>query len=117
MQSLPTGRVLTKNEAHNTYIEIAAETGILGIAALFMIIWATLVTFRRTRYIMRRARDKELERLAEALELSFLSFLVGAMFLSAQYEKTFWFILAMAVALQNIAQKEYLSRLKKLQKG
>lgn len=115
MESLPSGRILTKNEAHNTYIEIAAEAGIIGIVSFMLIIWLTLVSLRRTRYIMRRVGDRQLEGLSEALELSLLSFIVGAIFLSAQYEKTFWFIVAMSIVLRNIAYKEYIGKYKNIQ--
>jgi O-antigen ligase len=83
--------------AHNLYLEIAADTGVLGLAAYLAIVGVTMVQLRRLSLFWRR-RDAELARLAEAFLLALGAYLAMGVFLQLAYQRYFWFLLALANA-------------------
>jgi O-antigen ligase len=89
--------------AHNTYLEIWAETGLVSL-----ILFGALVTFC-VRSSLRAARafagrgDPPMELLSRALFVAQLGFLAGAFFTSRQYEKDVWLILALGPTLLTVA--------------
>jgi O-antigen ligase len=80
--------------AHNSYLDIAAELGILGLS--LFIAYLVLVFFRLTG----AKRDGGgLPGYAAALRVSFVIACVGAVTLSEQYSAPFWLIGGLATAL------------------
>lgn len=91
-------RFLKQNRrAHNLYLEIAADTGVLGLGAFLAIVGLTLVQLRRLGGFW-RARDRELAALADALLVALIAYLASAVFLQLAYQRYFWFLLALANA-------------------
>lgn len=96
-------RVLNADrQAHNLYLGLAAEAGILGLGCFFGILF---VTFRR----LARERQRLLERrpdLANLLTgylLAIVSYLTTGIFLHFSYIRYFWMMLALANAAGAIA--------------
>jgi putative inorganic carbon (HCO3(-)) transporter len=91
-------RFLAKNRrAHNLYLEIAADTGIVGLAAFLAIVAVTMVQLWSlgARWHERRT---ELSELAQALLLALVAYLACGLFLQLAYQRYFWFLLALANA-------------------
>jgi O-antigen ligase len=88
--------------AHNMYVEIAAEMGLLGLGTLVgMMVWA-FVSLQRT---YRRARDKGAELVTLAalgLQAGLFGFAVSSFFLSAQTVKLFWLMLFVTMTLPGL---------------
>lgn len=85
--------------AHNAYLEYAAE---LGIPALCIFLWLLYATFRSLQRIERtaaRVKNIFVYRFSEAMQASLLGFAVSSFFLSAEYQKVFWFLVFMAIAM------------------
>lgn len=82
--------------AHNMYLETAADSGLIGLAALLGVAGSTLVALRRAG---RRARDRG-DRwgtdVTAALLFSVIAYLGTAVFLHLSYERYFWFLIALA---------------------
>jgi putative inorganic carbon (hco3(-)) transporter len=92
-------RYLGKNRrAHNMYLEIAADTGIVGLVAFLAIVVATLAQLRRVALLWDALGREDLVVLAQAFALSLLAYLVSAAFLQLSYQRYFWFLLALANA-------------------
>lgn len=83
--------------AHNLYLAIAAELGIVGLVAI-----AAAVGISLWRLIQLRrwwvSRDRLRSDLATAFALSLLAYLVTGVFLHLAYMRYFWFLLALANA-------------------
>ena len=91
--------------AHNTYIEYLAELGPLGLMLFVAITFSAFFSLRKVR---RRARDNgppsELYLAALSLEAGLLGYLVGALFLSAEYEKLLWVVIFLSVCLPTLVR-------------
>ncbi len=88
--------------AHNTFVEVMAETGVPGILLLLATIVATYVSLER----IRRAPETNHElvrRTAEALEVGLAAFLAAGFFVSAEAHRLFWLIIFLSAALVPLA--------------
>lgn len=87
-------------EAHSLYVEIMAETGILGLTSflgLAFFIFQALDRLRRD--IADLASHRKWLSHISALQVSFLSYLFAALFLHGAYIRFFWILLSLAIAL------------------
>ena len=91
-------RFLDQNRrAHNLYLEIAADTGVLGLAAFVGLVGVTMVQLRRLSVFWRH-RNRELASLGDALLAALIAYMASAIFLQLAYQRYFWFLLALANA-------------------
>jgi putative inorganic carbon (HCO3(-)) transporter len=88
-------------EAHNLYLEIAAETGILGLIAFLGAVVATLVQLARAR-ARALARRPDLAAMASGFMLALVAYLATGIFLHLSYARYFWLVLALAGAAGSI---------------
>jgi len=89
-------RFLEQNRrAHNLYLEIAADTGLLGLGAFLTIVLVTLVSLRRLT-VRARVRRPDLASLGNALLASVIAYLASGLFLQLAYQRYFWFLIALA---------------------
>jgi O-antigen ligase len=93
--------------AHNTYIEFAAELGLLGFLLYMSIVSSTLVVLEKVRRRARVFRHRYLEGLAIGLQEGLVGFGVAAFFVSAQYQKPFWIAVFLTTPLAAIARREF----------
>ncbi len=89
--------------AHNTYLNVLAEEGVVG-AALFIglvgfVLWCYRLAWRR----FRRSGDRDLEIIAYALFTGLVGFLAASFFLSEEFSKQLWILLALGPALLRLA--------------
>ena len=83
------------NAAHNTYLQVGAELGIVGLVCFIAILGAAFGALRRAR-----ARDRASREINQALTASLIGFVVGAFFLSLAYYDMLYALIALAVGLQ-----------------
>lgn len=88
--------------AHNAYLEIAAE---MGLPALLLYL---LILFSAWRDLDRAARLENLpgwmKTSAEGLQAGLLSFCVAQVFLSAQYTKMLWLVIALSACMPTLCR-------------
>jgi hypothetical protein len=87
----------SRRRAHNLYLEIAADTGIVGLAAFLSILAVTMVQLRRLSRFWRRRQPVYAE-LAQALFLSLVAYMASAVFLQLSYQRYFWFLIGISNA-------------------
>lgn len=96
-------RGLRGSYAHNGYLQIAADTGILGLSAFLLLLGAAF--FNVLGYI-RRSKDKFYKIFALGLGAGLLAFLIHSLFdtnlQSLPLATLFWFSLAVLMALTGI---------------
>jgi putative inorganic carbon (hco3(-)) transporter len=98
----------TEREAHNLYLQVAAEHGLLGLLALLVAIYIVLRDLARVR--KRWMVDQpELANMATAYMLSIVTYLTTGIFLHFAFIRYFWLIMALAAAVIYIAERRALA--------
>lgn len=87
-------------EAHSLYVEILAETGILGATAFLGLLFFLFQTLSRLkRDISGLAAYQKWISHISAIQVSLLSYLFAALFLHGAYIRFFWLLLALTITL------------------
>src|SRR4030095_6507000 len=86
------------NAPHSSFIQIGAETGIVGLTLFVVLLLAAFSALRggRRRAAEQSPRCRELTR---ALTAALIGFVVGACFLSLAYSEMLYTLVALAVGL------------------
>lgn len=90
---------------HNMYLEVLSEGGAPGLILFLAIICCSLLCVRTAWRSFRRSGDREMEMFAYALFAGVLGYLVASFFLSEEYSKQLWTLLAFGPMLQQIATR------------
>jgi O-antigen ligase len=90
--------VTTPEPAHNTYLEIWADLGIVGLALFLAIVVAALRSSLAAAAVLGNAGRLGDELLAKALVVAIVAMLSAYFFISYQYSKQLWLLLAFALA-------------------
>ena len=92
-------------EAHNTFFQIAAESGIIAGLMYLLVLWTNLKDLLRNSRILREQDDKSefLFYLNEALLTSLIGFVVCSMFLSLQVYEIFYYLCVLINAITYIS--------------
>lgn len=114
----PPGRKETWHETHNATIQVAAETGVFGLAAFLFMILSAWRGARTTRRLIERPRrrnapdllaavmtdpDRALMRShTVAMTAGFFGWLVCSFFASVAYNWTFYYLLALIIASREL---------------
>jgi putative inorganic carbon (HCO3(-)) transporter len=85
--------------AHNAYLEVLAEDGVIGLTLFVAFIGGSWVILARARRAARRADDADGAWLALAVQASAIVAVVSAAFLSVQVAPPIWLTAAMGLAL------------------
>lgn len=90
-------RIAVPRRGHSLYLELAAETGIVGLFTFILIIGVIL---RRLIRAWRhwRERDEEIAGIALAFMLSIAAYLASGIFLQLSFQRYYWLGLALAGA-------------------
>jgi O-antigen ligase len=115
----PPGRQQQWRETHNAPLQVAAETGIIGLVAFcFLIVRAALSTFVTRRLLARPRRNRPdplklvmtdddrqiLRSHSVAMSAALAGWFVCSMFASVAYNWTFYYVLALIVCGRELAQ-------------
>jgi O-antigen ligase len=113
---------LHEQVAHNSYLEIAAELGLLGLTAYLVLLFAPLRSLRKIeretraqKTLSRRAppgpnHNRAIHTFSVALQASLIAFIVCSFFGSIQYHWFLYYPVAFAVALRRIYTAEQEAR-------
>lgn len=86
-----------RRRAHNTYLELAAETGVFGFAAFCAIVIMSILNFRRVAMRSASRRNVEAYLFATGFMISFAAGAISLFFISDQTHKFVWFLAALSV--------------------
>ena len=92
--------------AHNIYLTVVSELGIVGLALFAVIVGLCLRSALRAARAFARRGEPAMELVSRALFISLVSLLAVGFFSSALYVKQFWVLLAAAPALQALAERD-----------
>jgi putative inorganic carbon (hco3(-)) transporter len=98
----------TERSAHDLYLQVAAEHGLLGLLALLATLYMTMRNLSRVRKRW-MAENPELSNMATAYMLSIVTYLTTGIFLHFAFIRYFWLIMALAAAVIYIAEQRALA--------
>ena len=98
------GKGFKWSEAHNSFVQVAAELGVFGLLSFLLQLW---FAFKSLRIIQKKATGPPAEvagtrSLAQALTGSLIGYVVAGFFLSQGYSAFLYVILGMVVALYKV---------------
>ncbi len=96
----------TAREPHNLFLEVAAETGIPGVAAFGLLLGVTAAAVVGSRRRLRAAGRHDEAAMAYALGVALIGHLVTSVFLHLDFARFFWTYVGIALALPNVAARE-----------
>ena len=89
---------------HNSYLQVLAELGAIGLAAFLTVIGRSLLLALRAARTFARSGDYELDVLSRGFLVGTIAMLVAYFFATNQYEKQLWLLLAIGPALLSVAR-------------
>ena len=72
---------------HNTYLQIAVELGLVGLALFLAMFFFTILNLSRLRKAARRSGDAFMYALSNAISDGLIGFAIAVLFLSAIHRK------------------------------
>lgn len=94
----------TPKVAHNTYLQVLAELGIVGATLFIAIILFSLRCILRAARLFSRAGEVRMELMARALLVALSGVLAADFFISEEFSKQLWLLLGLGPALLAIAK-------------
>jgi O-antigen ligase len=91
---------------HNSYLNVLAETGVVGLTLFCVILAAGFIACWRAADEFRQRGDPFLEACSRAVSLALIALLVADVFASDQLNKELWVLLGLGPALLAIARGE-----------
>jgi O-antigen ligase len=89
---------------HNSYLELLAELGVVGLALFVAFVAGALTLGWRAVRAFTRSGDTDLELIGRGLLVALAGMLAASVFLSAEYEKQLWLLLGFAIALTTLTR-------------
>jgi O-antigen ligase len=96
--------VVTPKVAHNTYLEVLATLGIVGLLMFLSILAFAISQAVRAARTFARQGDRKMELLARGVLVATFATLAANFFASEQFSKQLWLLLAMGPAMAALAR-------------
>jgi O-antigen ligase len=96
-----------ERQAHSLYLEVAAETGLIGLGAFGMLLVAAIAGPWRARSQIAGGDDdgnEDAARFVAAFGIALFGYLAGSIFLHLSYPRYFWLLLGIAFAVAPLAR-------------
>jgi O-antigen ligase len=97
----------TPKVAHNSYLQVLAELGVVGLAMFLSIIGFAIWCALRAARWFGRVGDTQMEIVARAMVVALVGILAADFFITEQYGKQLWILLGLGPALLGIARRTY----------
>jgi len=91
--------------SHSLYLEVMAETGLVGLAVFAGIMVSTLLAFRAAYRDFMDAGNTRAAGLVVSLALGFIAYLTTSLFLHGDYLRHFWLLVAIAIVAKQVARR------------
>lgn len=92
--------------AHNLYLEIGAETGLLGLGAFAVVLWKAFQGLRQAMAQLAGAQLHGYAGMVSSFAFGLVGYLTAAIFIHAAYPRYFWLLAGIALAIPRVAAYE-----------
>ncbi len=93
--------------AHNLYLQIAAETGIVGISVFGLLVWVMFRGLRQTYITFTNLGKSNEAEMVMTFLIAMIGYLTASIFLHSAYPRYFWLLFGIALAIYNVGKAEY----------
>ena len=90
---------------HNAYLEALADLGVPGLLTLLAVLVGSIGAGVRAAWMFERLDDRPMELLSRCVVLAIVAVLTAAVFVSSEYGKYLWLLLAVCPALLALARR------------
>lgn len=90
--------------AHNAYLSVLAELGVPGLVFFMTIVIASIACAYRAAKEFGRRGDSGMELIAGSVSVALVALLAADMFVSEQYNKQLWLLMALGPAMLSVAR-------------
>lgn len=97
-------------DPHDLYLQIAAERGILGLAAFAVLVGWLATSVIRARALFGKADLRDFAGIAGAIGIAWIGFAITEIFLDERYNRYFWLFVGITLALPQVAEYEWRRR-------
>jgi O-antigen ligase len=91
--------------AHNTYLQVLAELGFVGLAPFLILIGFSFACIFKAARAFNRIRDYDMELVSRGILLALIGILSADFFISGQFSKQLWILLGLCPAMLAIAKR------------
>ncbi len=91
--------------AHNLYLEVAAETGFLGLSAFMTLIVTAVVITWKARKKLLQANLSDYAGMVSAFGIGLFGYLVGAFFIHGAYPRYFYLLMGIGFSLEAVVME------------
>ena len=95
----------TPKVAHNIYLQLFAELGVVGLIMLLMILAFPIVCALRAARNFARDGDERMNLISRAVVVALAAFFTSNFFLSSQFDKQLWLLIALGPVLLAISRQ------------
>ena len=96
----------TPKVAHNSYLEVLAELGVIGLVLFTLVLAFALTCIVKATRLFARLEDRQMELLSRGLLVALVGLLASDLFGSRQFEKQLWLLLALGPAFLALARAQ-----------
>jgi O-antigen ligase len=112
------GEMMTKNlDAHNTYLSVASQMGLVGLGLFLLIEVHALVQAFRASRAGRESGLRDLELFALVLMICLVLAMTGSLVSSVESNKSLWIFFGLAASLSRMARKMTLEARRPIREG
>lgn len=97
--------------AHNTYLQVAAEQGLVGLAIFGGILLTVFVSLKRAKEIFNRLGKVQNAAIAESFQIALIGYFTAAIFIHMAYPRYFWLLLGLALSIHQLAKRQERQRM------
>ena len=91
-------------EPHNLFLEVAAETGIVGLIVFFMVLYYSYRGIHDAWIAFKKNNLEDYAGLVAVFGIGFLGYLTAALFIHGAYPRYLWLLVGLALALPQVAK-------------
>jgi O-antigen ligase len=99
--------ISTPKVAHNTYLQIFAELGIVGLALFLTIVGFAISCALKAAQWFGRHGDTQMELVSRGMVVALVGILTADFFISEMYGKQLWLMMGLGPALYGVARRTY----------
>jgi O-antigen ligase len=90
---------------HNHYLEVATETGIVGLTVFLSLIWYALRSVALVRKKFLEASQPDYAHLVSGLTVGFIGYMIAAAFVPTSFPRYFYLLLGIMYSLPAVAER------------